>query len=341
MQRGYVSLARHYKNKYIQQRSLIDRLKNEFKAMKKTLEDLKAENAQLQQYAGYQGMPSDIQNANGKRRMLYNHQHPGGVRTNSSPRSAVTPIGPDRLTLPPDRQQPSFAPVTQAPDQSTTPQRNRPGSSRFVQQYGYQPAHAAHPGVVHASLSHEQAAPRQALARQAQAQLSSGRAHISTQGPSFNDATAEGYHEAGPSSGSIRPIQGDGFRGAGHDRTQMPPPPTPQMPRTSLQQRASFRPPATPQLQPSGGSHRFLPPTPVRPRETAASNRALLQQPRNQQVLQTQRFSGPSNMQSFSGLGGRSSGTGQQRNQDLVPGSSRAASFAASGGQRTPFVPNR
>ena len=29
------SLARHYKNKCIQQRSLIDRLKNEFKALKK------------------------------------------------------------------------------------------------------------------------------------------------------------------------------------------------------------------------------------------------------------------------------------------------------------------
>lgn len=29
------ALARHYKNKYIQQRSLIDRLKNEFKTLKK------------------------------------------------------------------------------------------------------------------------------------------------------------------------------------------------------------------------------------------------------------------------------------------------------------------
>ncbi|KAH9842764.1 uncharacterized protein C8Q71DRAFT_219512 [Rhodofomes roseus] len=127
------SLARHYKNKYVQQRLLIDRLKNEFKAMKKTLEDLRVENAQLRQHTEYQGMPSDIPNVNGKRRMVYSHQHPSGAQTNSSPRSIVTPIGPDRLTLPPDRQQPTFAPAAHVPDQVLTPHRDRPGSSRFAQ----------------------------------------------------------------------------------------------------------------------------------------------------------------------------------------------------------------
>ncbi|KZT68125.1 hypothetical protein DAEQUDRAFT_340492 [Daedalea quercina L-15889] len=318
------SLVRHYKNKCVQQRSLIDRLKNEFKAVKKALEDMKSENAQLRKHAGYQSMPSDIPNANGKRRMVYSHQHPSGVRTNSSPRSVFTPLGPDRLTLPPDRQQPNFAPLEQAHNQPVILRRERPGSSRFAQQYAYS---ASPPGVMHASMSHQQTAPRQAMARQTQVHLTSGHAHTSTQGPPFSHSSAERYHQSGPSSGDTRLFQRNDPRGAGTDRTQMPPPPTPQIPRTSLQQHASFRPPATPQLQPPGGSHRFVPSTPSRPRDPPASGRALLQKPHSQQ--------GP---QRFSGLGARPSATGQQ---GLALGPSRTASFAASGGQRAPFMPNR
>ena len=270
----------------------------------------------------------------------------------------MTPMGPDRLTLPPDHQQPTFAPITRAMDQHTTLHRDRPGSSRFAQyasrtsidtavptwlcllmdsfrQYAYNPAEASQQGVVHVSLSHQQAAPRHALARQTQGHTATGNAHIATQSRlPYDYLSAEAFNEAGPSSG-MRPTD---LRGAGTARTQMPPPPAPQIPRTaaSLQQRTSFRPPATPQLQPSGGSHRFVPLTPTRP--TGTSNRALLQQAPDQQGPQTQRFSGLPGAQPFTGLGARSSTAGQQQNEGRV---SRNPSFAASGGQRTPFLPNR
>ncbi|EPT06033.1 hypothetical protein FOMPIDRAFT_1026888 [Fomitopsis schrenkii] len=267
------SLARHYKNKCVQQRSLIDRLKNEFKMLKKAVEDLKYENTQLRQDSRYQGVSSDVPNANGKRRIVYGHQHASRAHTNSSPRSVLTPMGPDRLTLPPDHQQPTFAPHAQVADQRTTPHRDRPGSSRFAQQYAYNPAESSQPGVARVSLSHQQAAPRQAIALQTQGHLSTGHAHTATQNSlSYAYLSAEAFGEAGPSSG-IRPT---GLRGADIEKTQMPPPPAPQMSRTypSLQQRASFRPPAAPQLQQSSGSHRFVPPTPNRP--TGTSNSALL-----------------------------------------------------------------
>lgn len=259
----------------------------------------------------------------------------------------MTPMGPDRLTLPPDHQQPNFAPHTQIADHRATPNRDRPGSSRFVQcaslisigidislqfslttplrQYAYNPPEGPQPSAARGSLSHQQAAPRQALTRQAQGHLSTGNAHIATQNAlPYAYLNSEAFDDAGPSSGT-RPT---GFRGTETERAQMPPPPAPQMPRT-LQQRASFRPPATP-LQSSSNSHRFVPLTPNRPTET--SGRALLARAPNQQGLQT------SNAQNFTGLGARSSGTGQQQNQGRV---SRNPSFAASGGQRTPFVPNR
>ena len=276
-----------------------------------------------------------------------------GVHTNSSPRSIMTPIGPDRLTLPPDHQQPMFALNTQA---ATTPHRDRPGSSRFAQcvsctligaapvfsglstlmvplrQYAYNPVEAAQTGVVHGSLSHQQAAPRQALARQVQGNPSTSHAHISTLNrPPYDYLSADAFNEAGPSSG-IRPS----------GKTHMPPPPAPQVPRTSssLQQRASFRPPATPQrpqLQPSSGSRRFVPPTPTR--STGASGRALLQQASNQQGLHTQRFSDLPNVQAFAGVDSRYSSAVQPQQPGQVV---RTPSLAmASSGQRTPFLPNR
>lgn len=75
--------------------------------------------------------------------------HPNGNHTNSSPRSTVTPFGPDRLTLPPDRQQPSFStrhPLSDSAQANIFAQEdnheynasgNRPGSSRFVQYVFY------------------------------------------------------------------------------------------------------------------------------------------------------------------------------------------------------------
>ncbi|KZT11348.1 uncharacterized protein LAESUDRAFT_734218 [Laetiporus sulphureus 93-53] len=141
------SLVRHYKKKYSHQRLILERLKGEYKNLKRyhpTVEDLQAENEQIRRYAEYgQGTSSDIRNDNGKRRMLDSHySHPDGARNSSSPRSIVTPVGPDRLTLPPDHQQPTFTsrrashsddPSQAFQDQSGRQQRDRPGSRRFAQ----------------------------------------------------------------------------------------------------------------------------------------------------------------------------------------------------------------
>lgn len=67
------------------------------------------------------------------------HRHANGAHTNSSPRSVLTPVAPNRLTLPPSHQQPSFTPRAQNSDDgsgmSEYPPANRPGSSRFIE-YG-------------------------------------------------------------------------------------------------------------------------------------------------------------------------------------------------------------
>lgn len=73
-------------------------------------------------------------------------RHVNGVRTNSSPRSVTTPVGPGRLTLPPTHQPPPFTPrhLHGSDDGPTRPSAqtrypnpqdrgNRPGSSRFLE----------------------------------------------------------------------------------------------------------------------------------------------------------------------------------------------------------------
>lgn len=58
----------------------------------------------------------------------------------SSPRSALTPVGPNRLTLLPNQQQPSFAPRHdhQGGGHASEPElRERPGSSRYAQYYTF------------------------------------------------------------------------------------------------------------------------------------------------------------------------------------------------------------
>ncbi|KAI9571319.1 hypothetical protein HD554DRAFT_168755 [Boletus coccyginus] len=76
--------------------------------------------------------PSAHLNHNGKRPMA---EMRGSAKTNSSPRSVPTPVGPLRLTLPPgeylsfSRQEPSEPEFANTVD--------RPGSSRFAEQYAY------------------------------------------------------------------------------------------------------------------------------------------------------------------------------------------------------------
>ncbi|KAI0064564.1 hypothetical protein BV25DRAFT_1800391 [Artomyces pyxidatus] len=135
------SLARYYKGKYLQTRALIDRVKGdlaEVKTLRKTVEQLRSENEQLRQYAeGSNGKPSSHINSNGKRRMTDAYMNGVDSRSYSSPRSAATPLGPNRLTLPADHQPPVFAQRSShagsnGPEGSNAP-RERPGSSRFVQ----------------------------------------------------------------------------------------------------------------------------------------------------------------------------------------------------------------
>ncbi|KZT26415.1 hypothetical protein NEOLEDRAFT_257489 [Neolentinus lepideus HHB14362 ss-1] len=116
-QETMASLAQYYRTKCHQQRSLIDRMKNELveiKALRKAVEELKQENEQLRKYVQYGEEPSQMRDTNGKRRMMDPYRHQDGPVTNSSPRSIVTPVGPDRLTLPPSQVQPNFSGGRQA-----------------------------------------------------------------------------------------------------------------------------------------------------------------------------------------------------------------------------------
>lgn len=83
--------------------------------------------------------PSNRQNSNGKRPMAEARGPSGSVKTNSSPRSVTTPVPPLRLTLqtsgPPSFSHQDHGPPTQ---QESCPMTERPGSSRFAEQYAYQ-----------------------------------------------------------------------------------------------------------------------------------------------------------------------------------------------------------
>ncbi|KAF7363550.1 RING-type domain-containing protein [Mycena sanguinolenta] len=140
---------RYYKARQQQQRAMIDRLKRENVELKRTNEILAHENAQFRQHSesGYQyggegePEPSDVLNPNGKRPMNdADHYRP---RTSSS-RSTVTPLGPNRLTLPPGQHPPSLSsnPSQDLALKSHSNSRaqfkggsaaQRPGSSRFLE----------------------------------------------------------------------------------------------------------------------------------------------------------------------------------------------------------------
>lgn len=143
-----VSSARYYKNKCMQQRSVLDRLKTElanYKALQRCVcevlysysdpsiciysrdnQTLRAEIDQLQRNMS-QG-PGDVMVSSNKRRRREDSQYMPFMpffilgtalmniarylqnnRTSLSPRSVTTPIAPDRLTLGPDQRQSNFS----------------------------------------------------------------------------------------------------------------------------------------------------------------------------------------------------------------------------------------
>ncbi|TDL24860.1 hypothetical protein BD410DRAFT_896466 [Rickenella mellea] len=146
-----MSLVRHFKSKYMKQRTLMERCKAqiaEVQSLRTEIESLRRENDQLRQARGYAAeyrqQPLDVQNSNGKRTM-------GDYRSStSSPRSIMTPLGPPRLTLPRDHEQPplvskngnsDLGQAHTAGNQNPSSNRvlDRPGSRQFAHQYAYMP----------------------------------------------------------------------------------------------------------------------------------------------------------------------------------------------------------
>ncbi|KAJ7940508.1 hypothetical protein B0H13DRAFT_1938464 [Mycena leptocephala] len=321
---------RYYKTRQQQQRSIIDGLKRETAELKKVNDILAHENAQFRQHLGYQdggegGLePSNALNHNGKRPM--NDPDEYRPRTSSS-RSTVTPLGPNRLTLPPGQHPPSLSsnraqdPAERSyshsrppPKASSNPQR--PGSSRFLEQYSYIPPSTQqfHPQ----QLSHSQAAPRRAKQNQNE-QPSQGPPRVAAPPARFKPAQgapASSNKANGAGRPSQPPMQNPN-QVMHHDSRQrtMGPPPTPQQAR----QPTDAPPPSTRRNNasvPSNNrslplSQRFAPPAPVDPQRfmPSTSNGA------------PQRFP--------------ADGTGSRG----LTAASRANPISGSG-QRVPFVPH-
>ncbi|KAJ7449937.1 hypothetical protein FB451DRAFT_1287045 [Mycena latifolia] len=274
-----------YKARQQQQRAQIDRLKRDTAELKKVNHILAHENAQFREHLGYQDGeggdpgPSSIPNSNGKRPMNDSDQY--RPRTSSS-RSTVTPLGPNRLTLPPGQQPPSLSSDRAEQEQgshslSRPPAKpastQRPGSSRFAEQYSYMPPST--PQFHPQQLSHNQAAPRRTKQNQNQNQQpaqsqSQSRAVAPAkfkpvQGPpaSINKAPVHG-----------RPSQASTQNQAMHHEARqrsMGPPPTPQQVRQQAAPPQSAR-RSNPSLPPSSNrflppSQRFAPPEPIDPQQ--------------------------------------------------------------------------
>ncbi|KAK7020508.1 RING-type domain-containing protein [Favolaschia claudopus] len=318
---------RYFKARQQQQRALIDKLKHETAELKKLNEILAHENAQFRQHLGYRDgvdgelEPSDDLNHNGKRPM--NDADPYRPKTSSS-RSAATPLGPNRLTLPPGHQPPSLSsnrvedpeprlhPHTRLPPPPQAASNNhRPGSSRFLEQYSYIPPSTQQYHTQ--ALSHSQTAPRRAKQNQNE-QPSQALPRGSTRFKPAQGTAAPSNQEHGVG----RLVQKVQNQPTHHDSRlrNMGPPPTPQQVRlpteapplstrrnnTSMHSNGRSLPP----------SQRFVPPAPV-----------------NQQRFMPSTSSGVP--QHFSG----------DSRGPVVSGASRAVMNARpGGGQRVPFVPH-
>ncbi|KAF8844493.1 hypothetical protein BDN67DRAFT_894559 [Paxillus ammoniavirescens] len=130
-QESLAALVRYYRGQCLQFSSTCDRIRNERRLLRKEVEALRREVHQLRQYRGFgieEGQePSAHLNPNGKRPMA--DVRGGSIKTNSSPRSIITPVGPLRLTRP-QGEHPSFI-RQEAPERANA--TDRPGSSRFAE----------------------------------------------------------------------------------------------------------------------------------------------------------------------------------------------------------------
>lgn len=256
------------------------------------------ENAQLRQQLGYEPMdpgmggvePSTSVNVNGKRPMGDPAlQYNDGMYANSysSPRSAMTPNGPARLTLRQGQQPPTLTRQEQNGSDSLKPRRRqeqhdiRPGSSqRLVEQYAYQPPPTATRQAPPGAMSYAQGAPRMAHtnARDEDQPLASNstmppsgrfnpqphatRSSKPTAPGSFSQARTQPHINVPP--GASRPTRAAAPPG---------PPPSVRRPQNGAPQNSNrFMPPPpnpTQRLGPGAtpvANRRFVPPTPSRGR---------------------------------------------------------------------------
>ncbi|KAJ6623522.1 hypothetical protein B0H10DRAFT_2010231 [Mycena sp. CBHHK59/15] len=336
---------RYYKIRQQQQRALIDRLKRDTAELKKVNDLLANENAQFRQHLGYQDgaggetEPSNVPNSNGKRPMNGSDQY--RPKTASSSRSIATPLGPNRLTLPPGQHPPNLSSARTEqedplelshayshPSANAGATYQRPGSSRLAEQYSYIPPST--PQLHPQQLSHSQNAPRRVKQNPDQ-QSSQGRHTVMPaarfkpgSGPlvSSNKVNAPGRPSQSSTQNQNQQIHYDARQ------RNMGPPPTPQHVRQQVTQSA-------------------LPPL-----STRRSNTSL---PATDRFLPpSQRFAPPviTDQQHFmpsapNGAPQRflADGTGAGSRGPLAPTpSSRAPSRASmpnmsGGGQRVPFVP--
>ncbi|KAF8892493.1 hypothetical protein BD779DRAFT_1190129 [Infundibulicybe gibba] len=340
----------HYKARLQQHRASIERLKSEIDELKRTNAYLAEENRRFRQQDTAPQKPhsNPILNSNGKRPLMDPYPHDRDYarpKTTSSPCSTTTPMGPDRLTLPPGQQAPNF--TTNRQDQTVRDESRRqhhralPGrSSHITEQYSYIPPST--PQFRPVPLTHAQATPR-AYKLQSTAAMQSAQDNHGTFNPigSSSSRPQRFKHAAlGPQASSDFNTLANTSHDQGKVRSRqrnMGPPPTPQR---FQQQNAALQTNAhqNARLPHEGGpaptrrpissiptTNHFLPPAqrfapPSLP--PASSSQSL--QPRDSQRMDGQLVGG-NNSSMISAPGPRAS--------------SRATLPATGEGQRMPFVP--
>ncbi|KAF9246294.1 hypothetical protein BU15DRAFT_58379 [Melanogaster broomeanus] len=158
-QESLAALVRHYRRQCLQFSSTCDRLRNERRSIKQEVEALRVEVHQLRQYRGFSveegPEPSAHVNHNGKRPMTEVRGKSASIKTNSSPRSIATPVGPLRLTRPPG-EHPTFS-RQEILGKERVNMADKPGSNRFAEQFAYHREDNSRMGPP--QLTHEQSAP--------------------------------------------------------------------------------------------------------------------------------------------------------------------------------------
>ncbi|GLB34850.1 hypothetical protein LshimejAT787_0204150 [Lyophyllum shimeji] len=178
------SQIRYYRTRHQQQRAFIDRLKHDLGELKKYTMHWCHPVLPPLQFGGHDPYPrrgydvpvserQDALNSNGKRPRTETHPYEyghGQQATTSSPRSIITPLGPNRLTIPQGQPAPNLSSnnveKSSNPSSRTDPpplgaavsQAQRRPASGFIDKYAYVPS--ATPQHRPQQLTHTQASPQ-------------------------------------------------------------------------------------------------------------------------------------------------------------------------------------